>query len=291
MANIDWNIKEAQWIHKHTGVYPALNCFDFLHMDRDTNYTNIAPVQDWWNANGLVSIMWHWNVPVSEGSKKRLFYLSYKDKDGKTIPNTFDIRKAIQPGTYEHGIIMADLEEVAGYLLLLKEQNIPVIWRPLHEASGAWFWWGTKGPEPLKALWRLMFELFEEKGLNNLIWAWTSETKDAAWYPGDRYVDIIGRDLYKKNASIAKKDYDWLKKNHPNKLIALSECGNVASISDQWKAGATWSWFMPWYDYYRTKSVDDAFDQTIHQFAGIDFWKSAFADPLVITLGDMPDLK
>ena len=84
---------------------------------------------------------------------------------------------------------------MAGYLKLLHDANIPVIWRPLHEAAGGWFWWG-KNADSFKKLWIQMFDYFKAQGLNNLIWVWTSETGDADWYPGDAYVDIIGRDLY-----------------------------------------------------------------------------------------------
>ena len=38
-----------------------------------------------------------------------------------------------------------------------------------------------------------MFETFKSKGINNLIWVWTTETNDDTWYPGDEYVDIIGQ--------------------------------------------------------------------------------------------------
>jgi len=89
----------------------------------------------------------------------------------------FDITKALQEGTRENEIIKADLEELAGYLLLLKQKNIPVIWRPLHEAAGKWFWWG-KDAASYKRLWKLVYETFKQKGLNNLIWVWTSETND-----------------------------------------------------------------------------------------------------------------
>jgi len=288
MANVSWNTNEAQWVNKHTGAYPALNCFDYIHLHASPaswiNYSNISVVEDWWEANGLVSIMWHWNVPVNEGSRTYAFY---------TSGTTFDIIKAVQAGTYENGIVIADLEKTANYLLLLKQKNIPILWRPLHEAAGRWFWWGAKGAEPLKALWQLMFETFEAKGLNNLIWVWTSEINDAAWYPGDQYVDIIGRDLYNdRNGTKAKSNYTSLKNNYPGKLIALSECGDVALVSNQWKAGATWSWFMPWYDYSRTVSVTGTdFDQTAHEHANINFWTNAFADPLVITRDKMPNLK
>ena len=65
--------------------------------------------------------------------------------------------------------------------------HVPVLWRPLHEANGRWFWWGAKGPEPLRKLWQMMFVNFTAKHrLNNLIWVFSpgAETDLADWYPG-----------------------------------------------------------------------------------------------------------
>ena len=76
---------------------------------------------------------------------------------------------------------------------------------------------------------------------------------DNDWYPGDEYVDIVGRDLYGNDANICYNEYRNLYTTY-GKIIALSECGFseytntfVAGIEDQWNAGAKWSWFMPWY--------------------------------------------
>lgn len=64
-----------------------------------------------------------------------------------------------------------------------------------------------------KRLWKLVYETFKQKGLNNLIWVWTSETNDRDWYPGDAYVDIIGRDVYHKTSAAGlAMDFDALKK-------------------------------------------------------------------------------
>ncbi|MDR2086893.1 MAG: glycoside hydrolase family 26 protein, partial [Dysgonamonadaceae bacterium] len=288
VANVNWNTNEAGWVYKHTGKYPALNAFDYIHLYASPanwiDYGNTQIVEDWWNNNGIVAAMWHWNVPVNQGSNNYEFYT------GKT---SFDISQAVREGTYENSVIKADLEKIANYLLLLKQKNIPVVWRPLHEAAGGWFWWGAKGAQPCKELWIIMFDFFREKGLNNLIWVWTAEPGDDAWYPGDEYVDIIGRDMYNKpEANGMANEYQTLKNRFPNKIIALSECGNVAGIPAQWNAEATWSWFMPWYDYDRTKDLSgETFNSEAHQHASIAFWKNAFADDRVISRDEMPSLK
>ena len=288
MANVAWNINEAEWVHTHTGKYPALNGFDYIHLYASPanwiNYENTQVVEDWWNANGLVTASWHWNVPKSEGSTDYAFY---------TAENSFDIREALKEGTWQNRVIKADLDKIADNLLLLQKKNIPVLWRPLHEAAGGWFWWGAKGAEPCKALWKLMFDAFRAKGLNNLIWAWTAEPGDDAWYPGDNYVDIIGRDIYNKtSASSVLSDYAGLKDRYPGKIITLSECGNVAQISAQWSAEVTWSWFMPWYDYERTNDLNStAFNGETHQHANIVWWKNAMNQKFVVSRDLLPNLK
>nr|WP_320057648.1 glycosyl hydrolase [uncultured Bacteroides sp.] len=295
MANVNWNINEAEWVYKHTGKYPALNAFDFVHLYASPanwiDYGNTTVIENWWNNNGLVAATWHWNVPQSEGSSNYGFY--YTGKNNGTGETSFDITKAVQNGTSENLRVKADLDKIADYLLLLKAKNIPVIWRPMHEASGGWFWWGAKGATLFKALWQLMFDTFREKGVNNLIWVWTAQTGDNEWYPGNEYVDIISCDIYNKTViSQLTDEYISLAQTYPNKIVTLSECGNVANMSLQWNAGATWSWFMPWYDYDRTKEVSGAaFNETTHQYANIVWWKDAFKQSVILTRDQMPNLK
>ncbi len=293
MANVNWNISEAEWVYQHTGKYPAMNCFDYIHLHSTPtallDYRDIRVVEEWWKNNGLVSAMWHWNVPLEEGSKDYAFYAGSGIQKRKT---SFDISKAVQEGTYENRIVKADLDKIADCLLLLKEKKIPVIWRPLHEASGAWFWWGTKGAEPFKALWKLMFQTFQEKGLNNLIWVWTSEGNDDEWFPGAAYVDIIGYDTYKKTNVELLNSFQNLTTKYPTRLVSLSECGNVPAFSTQWQSGAHWAWFMPWYDYARTKDPAAAvFTDSMHAYADKSWWTNAMEQHWVITRDQMPSLK
>ncbi|HKL72094.1 MAG TPA: glycosyl hydrolase, partial [Marinilabiliaceae bacterium] len=189
IANVNWNLNEAEWVHKHTGKYPAMATFDYIHLPHSPaswiDYSKTDFVEEWWANNGLISAAWHWLVPKNEESSE----LTYKPQE--TI---FKASNALLEGTWENDIIKADLKKIASYLKLLQQKNIPVIWRPFHEAAGniyeypngtAWFWWGTGGANSYKDLWIYMFDYFEEEGLNNLIWVWTTQTKDEAFYPGD----------------------------------------------------------------------------------------------------------
>ena len=191
----------------------------------------------------------------------------------------FDLKNATVEGTWEKAFVDYDLANLAACLKLVKDAGIPVLWRPLHEAAGGWFWWGTDA-EACKALWKYMFNYLKAQGFDNLIWVWTSQTGDDNWYPGDEYVDIVGRDLYGDNATSCADNYTTVYNKYSNKIVTLSECGwseytnsRVANISDQWAAGAKWSWFMPWYD------GSDA----VNKHADEAWWKAAMELDYVIT--------
>lgn len=286
MANVSFNTNEAQWVNKHTGHWPAMNCIDFIHMGEDfANYSDMTAMQDWYDNNGIVLACWHWRVPVAQGSEVRDFYAKN---------NTFNPANALIAGTWENAFIEADILNLVQVLQQFKEANIPVIWRPFHEAAGGWFWWGTGGGETYAKLWKWMFiKLVMEHKLNNLIWVWTTEGNDDDWYPGDAYVDIIGRDIYNEaTASAIAAEFSAIQNRFPNRIITLSECGSVATINNQWQAGARWSWFMPWYDSGRTRSVvSNEFSGTNHQHANITWWNAAFSNRYVLTRDDMPQWK
>lgn len=298
MANVAWNDNEALWVYSHTRKYPAINCVDYLHLYASRpgswiDYGQTQGLEDWWAQNGIVAAMWHWSVPANNGK-------DYTFTPGEGPEQTsFDVTKINDPASPEYAQMMADIDKVADYLLLLKRKNIPVIWRPLHEAGGQWFWWG-RDREAFKKLWRTMYERFEQKGLDNLIWVWTlavpwnRELADGAdWYPGDAYVDVVGYDMYGvKDGARCAAAYSFLKQTWPDKLVALSECGAVAPMSEQWDAGARWVWFMPWYEYERTNDVHaPAFKEEAHGHADADWWRAAVSDERVITRDEVPSLK
>ena len=292
MANVNWNIAEAELVHTATGKYPSIAFFDYIHLYASApgswiDYGDTKVVEDWWNQGGLVGAGWHWLVPAYEGaSADNMTY-----EPGKT---TFRAKNATVDGTWENKVVKADLEKMAGYLKLLQDKKVSVIWRPLHEAAGniyeytggkAWFWWGYDGAEAYKKLWIYMFDYFKQKGINNLIWVWTTQQKDADFYPGDAYVDIVGRDIYNQTAEGDNvTQYKAISKIYAHKLVALSECGNVAMISKQWNSKAHWSYFMPWYDYNATTLAG-------HQHADEKWWMDAMNCEYVVTRDQLPSMK
>jgi mannan endo-1,4-beta-mannosidase len=119
-------------------------------------------------------------------------------------------------------------------------------------------------------------------GLRNLIWVWTREPNDDAWYPGDQYVDIIGRDIYKDgdHSSQTLEFSDLNSRYGGRKMVTLSEAGSFPDADNLVKDEAAWSWYMPWYGDYTRQS----------KYNSLDLWKKMFAHDYVITLDEMPSL-
>lgn len=286
MANVSWNINEAELVNKEIGDYPAITFFDYIHLNYSPagwiDYNKTDVVENWWNAGGIPGSCWHWRVPKNENDVNPD---NFTYSPGET---TFRPENIFVDGSWERKIADADLSEMADYLLALQEKGIPMIWRPMHEAAGniykggsAWFWWGIDGAETYVRLWRYMFDFFKKKGVRNLIWVWTTEMDDSPFYPGDEYVDIVGRDLYNiTDPREAAAEYETILKEYPNKMIALSECGAVAPISRQWAEGARWIFFMPWYQH-------DATTLAGHGSADDVWWKDAFSFDWVLRRGNL----
>lgn len=399
MANVAWNTEMSEKVYGWTGKYPAINCFDYVHLPASVagadwiNYGDITPVKDWSDKGGIVAAMWHWNVPkkaVGEASSTQIwegetvmpgdwsgnvqmtddaakavfadaqvgqvirvavkdvaagaqgsfknsgwseiasgtdyFDISgdytlvitedvlkslqeggliigghdytavavYLENNGTALdPNKdyafykadteFDATNATVEGTWENKVFTEDLKNAAAYLKLLRDADIPVLWRPFHEAAGGWFWWG-KDAASFKSLWIAMFNYFKTEGLDNLIWVWTTEGNDTDWYPGDQYVDIVGRDVYNKETADCVSEYTSIAENYGNKIVSLSECGTVGLISEQWASGARWSWFMPWYD-----GTNEDGSPVVH--ADEAWWKDAMSQEFVVSREELPSME
>ena len=181
--------------------------------------------------------------------------------------NSFSPILALTEGTPHRSIIDADIEKLAGYMKLLQDANIPVLFRPFHEAAGdyawgPWFWWGNDGVDATIQLWNyLRNKLENEYGLNNLVWVWTMQTSEAgnqadvslirSAYPGDDVVDIVGVDLYPDDVLTDQTNQFNLVNSvvEGKKMVALCEVGNLIDPVVAADNNALWSYFMNWYDY------------------------------------------
>lgn len=270
------SMDEVNWLKTNTGKEPALLGLDFMHCGRGyTWYNSDEPVNDarnYYNRNGIPAFCWHWRDP---SRKTEAFYTDDTD---------FDVSKISDENSPEYQAMLNDIDYISNLLKKLQDANVPVLWRPLHEASGGWFWWGAKGPDPCKMLYRLMYDrMVNHHGLKNLIWVWTSQQDDYNWYPGDDVVDIIGRDIY-KDGDHSSQILEFNKLNDDygkSKMIALSECGSFPDPDILKNDEAAWSYFMPWYGKFVRQN----------QYNSLDLWKKTLAHDYVITLDEMPNLK
>ena len=267
---------EVTWLKANTGKEPAIVGLDFMHSGRGyTWYDSEEPIKDaktYWDRKGIPVFVWHWRDPLRTTEE---FY---------TNKTSFDVSKINDPTSTEYKAMLADIDYVSGLLKKLQDQNVPVIWRPLHEAAGGWFWWGAKGAAPCKKLYQVMYDrMVNHHGLKNLIWVWTREPNDNAWYPGDEYVDIVGRDIYKQGDHTSQiAEFNTMNALYgTKKMITISECGSIPDVDNLVNDKAAWSWFMPWYGDFTRNSIHNS----------LDLWKKMFASDYVITLDEMPSLK
>ena len=269
---------ELTYILQTTGKLPALLALDFSSCTEqanrpDTQHRAATAAIDWYTKrNGVVAFCWHWFAPYG----KPAFYT--KDTD-------FDLSRGMTEGTPEHAALLRDLDAVAEELRLLRDAHVPVLWRPMHEVNGRWFWWGAAGPEPYKKLWRLMFDRYTyQHGLTNLIWVFSpgASTDLADWYPGDDCVDMIGQDHYPMdgNDGPAKDVFDELVAlGRGTKMVSMTENGPIPDPDKVVTEKADWLFFTTWSGKMLT---DKNSPEKI---------KKVFNHPHVMNLSDLPPLK
>ncbi|MDE6780554.1 MAG: beta-mannosidase [Ruminococcus sp.] len=271
----DYYDQEFDYIKETAGYYPAIRGFDFMNYNPlygwDDGSTERAI--DWVkNRNGIITASWHINLPTDFdnyelGEAVDWSKCSYKNN------SQFKIANAVKEGTKENDYLNLAIADLAEQFLILQENNVPIMFRPFHEAegnggadgSGAWFWWAQDGAKDYKELWKYLYnKLTDEYGLHNIIWlqnlyAWSDES--AEWYVGDEYVDIVGFDKYDTvynrhdgltsgpnedcNSNVYWSLVDYVKNN---KMAAVMENSTIPSLANMTVEKASWLYFCTWYD-------------------------------------------
>ena len=176
-------------IHDRTGQWPAILGVDYAGRGGISVKAPNQAAIEYWNAGGLVTVSAHLYNPVRATNNA---FGGLRDKD-------VDLNILLNPDTDAHARWMHELDQVAAGLQDLQANGVVVLWRPFHEMNGNWFWWDGKDPATFRKLWRQMFDYFTKiKGLNNLLWVYAPNhgTNTAIYYPGNRYVDLVGLDAY-----------------------------------------------------------------------------------------------
>ncbi|MBP1548902.1 MAG: beta-mannosidase [Oscillospiraceae bacterium] len=278
--------EELHYIEQVTGKQPALLGFELLSYSPNINYSDtddecmkeveenygtLKRAWEWVEKKGLITFTWHWFSPL--GGRSKSFF---------TINTDFDASKAVIEGTPENIALISDMDMMAGLLRPFCDKQIPILWRPFHEGEGDWFWWGAKGKDTLKKLWRIMYERYTNvHKLNNLIWVWNSPLPES--YPGDDFVDIISRDMYPpahEHNSRSEHYYGLVKITEQPKIVLIGETGTIPSakaIAEEkigWASYMTWSREFCMSEDYTTKEV----------------LKEMYNSPYAITKEELPEL-
>ena len=225
-------------------------------------------IRDAYQRGGIITISWHSNNPITGGNAWGF--------SNKSI-------KSIFPGGENHQTYVDYLDKIADFLADLKGENgeaIPIIWRPFHEHTGTWFWWGVNSAsdDEYKELFKFSADYMRmNKGLHNLILGYNTSVEYSTVeeflkrYPGDEYVDMVSFDAYQRGGIEGGENFtkqlDQLIRvmneaaNQRNKISAIGELGYNQIPDSQWF----------------TKVLKPVFDK--HQFSYVLFWRNAGFKP------------
>lgn len=214
---LDNNQNYLNVINKKTGKWVGLVGAEY-HNGPEVNYENPNQLfETYWNQGGfcqLYLIMTNPSQPTSFNG------------GGKC-----DIKSVLNPNHVNNKYFFNELDKVATGLQELQKKGVVVFLNPFAEANADWFWWGGGDPADFIALYRNVYDyLVTKKGLDNLIFIYEptcSYTTALEYYPGDKYVDIIGFSLFvdynKELDSLSIQNYQQLKKL--GKPLAISQWG------------------------------------------------------------------
>ena len=209
-----WDTSEVDQMVQGVGKYPGMIGRDYVDFPGSLTEPN-ADLIAHWNAGGLVTMTYHMKNPKTNGSP--------------WDTTSVDLSRVVQNGTTENINFKTELDRLAGGLTQLRDAGVVVLYRPLHEMNGSWFWWGQKPGSQFQALWGYVFNyLTTTKGLHNLLWGYSpNESLDMTYYPGGQYVDFVGVDMYGHGSTVPKvSGYDSL--SSIGKPFAITELGLCA---------------------------------------------------------------
>ena len=290
---------ELDLIYRTTGKYPVIRFSNTDVPDEsfDESFKEIDAAAEWYLNGGISCLSWYWSSPSDTKSsihtEETDFDISKAVTSQKLAELTEEeIRELYSKGDISrecYGII--DIDNMAGQLTSLKNRGVPVLWRPLPEGCGNWFWWGAKGEKPYKWLWQLIYDRFTKYfELDNLIWVWNGQSESSM--VDRRTFDIASVDLYLSS----EKDYGHRyyeefaavqKFVGTDKILAISECGSVPDMDAAFRDNAVWSFFGVWYGKY-VQTADGEYNE---EFTGKDALIRAYNSDGALTLDEYRKLR
>lgn len=248
-----------------TNDLTAMKGYDFIFCTGSYHSDDMIDEAIEWSkeSGGLCAFTWHWNVPkdIDNPEGGYAFYTS-------EITN-FNQVNAVTPGTKEYETVIHDIDLIATKIQRMESEGVTILFRPLHEASGAWFWWGLQGRdsatnEVFQKLWYMIYDRLENyHKLTNIIWVWNGQNPHTAIHPNafdiegiDRYYDqedISAEALstyyekcYGELAGYDKYCAELAGMDSTGKMMALTECGYIPDPDGIKAANTMWLYYMVW---------------------------------------------
>ena len=253
------------------GDYPAIAGFELgeielggpLSLD-SISFANIAERVRWFHRqNGIITISWHCVNPITSqwpGIKEPNGAGSAWEVEMLSADQLNAVR-SILPGGCNHAMFNSWLDRLVKNSKQWRDEKgalIPFIFRPYHEHSGSFFWWGTQRcyDEEYATLWRYTVNYLRNKGLHNILYAYNTDKVYSAeeflkGYPGDEYIDMLSIDWYGQGEEFNKNvnyalDFISQIATQKQKLFALSECGPISAdlqkILEKYQATYVLTW-------------------------------------------------
>jgi hypothetical protein len=285
-------------VYSCTGEMPAIWGQDMNSWYRDRNEfnwkntwnANIAGFKNAYKRGQILQVNWHWQMPSSKVDGVYTRDAWGKDASGNTkMMTSQQWADIVTPGTALYDAMIEDIDyHVVNFLKKIVDANgtpIPILFRPMHEIDGGWFWW-TCPYDPTKTA--KLYQILQDRimnyhGCHNLIWVFNSAVscngggsppfqtselnRRKAFYPGDTHCDITGIDLYDYDPiargtlnSTGKTYHDafnLMKTIAPDKMVALCESEGLPDIELSFTDPnyAPWLYCLPWYSINYTDNI------------------------------------
>jgi len=252
-----WYEKDRSDTKESVGDYPAVAGFELGHIELgnersldSVSFIQIAEqIKVHYRRGGVITLSWHANNPFTMQNKDNL---TNRQKGTAWDVSSKEVVASILPGGKYNELFNTWLERLATFFIGLKDDKglpIPFIFRPFHEHSGSFFWWGTNicTDKEYSALWRYTVNFFrDKKNIHNILYAYntdrvTSLEQYMKGYPGDDIIDMLSLDMYDRGEQFGGELDNALafvtrEAITRNKLTALSETGERRGMPDWWSS-------------------------------------------------------
>jgi len=253
------------------GDYPGVAGFELgelelggkLSLD-SIEFAHITERVKWFHKqNGIITVSWHCVNPITSQ------WPGVKEPNG--AGSAWDVNmlsstglnavQSVLPGGINHAMFNTWLDRSARFFSQWRDENgkqIPFIFRPYHEHSGSFFWWGKTRcyDEEYAALWKYTVNCLRSKGLHNILYAYNTDKvyspeEYLKGYPGDEYIDMLSIDWYGQGEEFTKSVdkallFTTQLANERHKLHALSECGPISEDLQRILSKYSSSYLLTW---------------------------------------------